>query len=328
MKKILQSLFNHETLSYDGARDLLHRIASGEFTEIQLASFLTVFRMRPITPNELRGFRDGLLDWCVKIDIGHQNCLDIVGTGGDGKNTFNISTLSAIVIAASGYQVLKHGNYSVSSACGSSDVLEYLGYEFPKNPDAVKLRLDKNRIAFIHAPYFHPAMKTVAPVRRGMGVKTFFNMLGPLVHPAQPPYNVFGVYSYELSRLYQYILQEESREFAVVYDFGGYDEVSLTGQASVRAARKETLYQPEDFGWFRLDPSFLFGGNTVEEAAKIFTDILANKGTDAQRQVVTANAGLAIQMMESELSLKDAVGKANETIVSGKAAAVFKDMVK
>lgn len=324
---MLEKLFNQQRLSTEDARQMIHRIAAEEFSDVELASFLTVFRMRPIAPEELQGFRDGLLDLCVKIELEDQNCLDIVGTGGDGKNTFNISTLSAFVIAGAGYPVLKHGNYSVSSACGSSNVLEYLGYEFPKNPDLVKSNLDKNGIAFIHAPYFHPAMKTVAPVRRAMGVKTFFNMLGPLVNPAQPNYNVFGVYNQELARLYQYILQQESRAFSVIYDVAGYDEISLTDKASIRTANQEQLYEAADFGLPRLVAKDLFGGNTVPEAAKIFTNILTNQGTAEQRQVVAANAGLAIQMMSPELSIQEAVAKADETIQNGKAYQKLKEVI-
>ena len=324
MKQILNKLLEHEKLSRTEASEILKRIAAGEFNEVSIASFLTIFRMRPITQYELAGFRDALLELCVKIDLGTTDTIDIVGTGGDGKNTFNVSTLSAFVVAGAGYKVTKHGNYGVSSACGSSDVLKFLGYEFTNDESILKRQLDESNLCFLHAPFFHPAMKNVAPVRRQLGIKTFFNMLGPLVNPIQPQHNLLGVYNQELARLYQYILQTESRDFSVVYALDGYDEISLTGPASIRTRDSEKIFLPENFGLNKLKPTDLFGGDTVPEAAKIFTNVLENKGTPAQRDVVFANAGMAIQSFEPELSLPDTVAKARESLTSGKAYNILK----
>ncbi len=326
MKQILNKLLDHEKLSRSEASDILKEIAEEKYNEVSIASFLTVFRMRPITQDELAGFRDALLELCVKVDLGTTDTIDIVGTGGDGKNTFNVSTLSAIVVAGAGYKVTKHGNYGVSSACGSSDVLKYLGYEFTNDAGVLRKQLTESNLCFLHAPFFHPAMKTVAPVRRQLGIKTFFNMLGPLVNPIQPSHNLLGVYNQELSRLYQYILQNETRNFSVVYALDGYDEISLTGPASIRTRDTEKIYIPENFGLNTLKPAELFGGDTVPEAAKIFTNVLENKGTAAQRDVVLANAGMAIQSFEPDWDLPDCVAKARESLTSGNAYNILKSI--
>lgn len=326
MKQILNKLLDHEKLSRSEASDILKEIAEEKYNEVSIASFLTVFRMRPITQDELAGFRDALLELCVKVDLGTTDTIDIVGTGGDGKNTFNVSTLSAIVVAGAGYKVTKHGNYGVSSACGSSDVLKYLGYEFTNDTGVLRKQLTESNLCFLHAPFFHPAMKTVAPVRRQLGIKTFFNMLGPLVNPIQPSHNLLGVYNQELSRLYQYILQNETRNFSVVYALDGYDEISLTGPASIRTRDTEKIYIPENFGLNTLKPAELFGGDTVPEAAKIFTNVLENKGTAAQRDVVLANAGMAIQSFEPDWDLPDCVAKARESLTSGNAYNILKSI--
>jgi len=324
MKQLLNKLLEHEKLSRNEASEILKKIAKAQYHEVSIAAFLTIFRMRPITQEELAGFRDALLELCVKVDLGTTDTIDIVGTGGDGKNTFNVSTLSAFVVAGAGYKVTKHGNYGVSSACGSSDVLKFLGYEFTNDAGVLRKQLDRSNLCFLHAPFFHPAMKTVAPVRRQLGIKTFFNMLGPLVNPVQPQHNLLGVYNQELSRLYQYILQTETRNFSVVYALDGYDEISLTGPTSIRTRNSEKIYLPEHFGLKTLNPVDLFGGDTVPEAAKIFTNVLKNKGTAAQRDVVLANAGMAIQSYEPNSSLPDCVAKARESLASGSAYNILK----
>ena len=324
MKQILNKLLAHEKLSRNEASEILQEIAEGKFKEVSIAAFLTVFRMRPITQDELAGFRDALLSLCVKVDLGTTETIDIVGTGGDGKNTFNVSTLSAFIVAGAGYKVTKHGNYGVSSACGSSDVLKYLGYEFTNESDILRSQLEKCNLCFLHAPFFHPAMKTVAPVRKQLGIKTFFNMLGPLVNPIQPKHNLLGVYNQELSRLYQYILQAETRDFSVVYALDGYDEISLTGPTSIRTRNSEKIVLPEHFGFTTLKPKDLFGGHSVPEAAKIFTNILENNGTEPQKNVVLANAGLAIHSFEPNWNLKDCVAKARESLTSGNAYNILK----
>jgi len=319
MKSILQDLFNHKRLSRTEARDVLVDISEEKFNDALLASFLTVFKMRAITREELQGFRDALLELCRSIDLDGLDSIDIVGTGGDGKNTFNISTLSCIVVAGAGYNVTKHGNYGVSSVSGSSNVLEHLGYTFTNDPDVIKHRLDKGNLVFFHAPLFHPAMKAVGPVRRSLGMKTFFNMLGPLVNPARPKRSFLGVFEMNLSRLYQYILQEEGDPFAIIYNLDGYDEISLTDTFSLKTNEKDIYLKPTDLGLDYCSPQQLHGGDTVKEAAAIFTKILEGNGTKAQRQVIYANAGLAIQRFDPAKSFEDCIAEAQESLDSGRA---------
>ena len=281
--------------------------------------------MRSISVNELLGFRDALLELSRPFDIEGIESIDIVGTGGDGKNTFNISTLSSVVVAGAGYKVTKHGNYGVSSACGSSNVLEHLGYQFTNETDVLKKQLDKANICFLHAPLFHPAMKAVAPVRKQLGVKTFFNMLGPLVNPAQPVKSLLGVFNLELARLYQYIFQKtENRDAAIVYSMDGYDEISLTSPFKLRQNNTEQLLRPTDIGKALLQQSDLYGGGDVPSSAKIFTDILSGNGTSAQIDVVSTNAGVAINCLKPETDIKDCIAEASEALANGNAMKQFK----
>ncbi|MBR9919363.1 MAG: anthranilate phosphoribosyltransferase [Bacteroidetes bacterium] len=327
MKQILHQLFEHQTLSRTEARDILLRIAGDDYNDSEIASFLTVFRMRPISVEELQGFQEALLQLSNPFDLQGVTAIDVVGTGGDGKNTFNISTISCFVLAGAGYIVCKHGNYGVSSGCGSSNVLEALGYEFSADSAILHGQLEKAGICFLHAPLFHPAMKRVAPVRRALGVKTFFNMLGPLVNPAQPDYQLFGVYSPELARLYQYVLQARDKQFGVVYALDGYDEVSLTGPAQFRTKNGDSLLDAADFGLPKIEAEALHGGNTVEEAKAIFTRVLDGSATDAQKSVILANAGLAIYSMGAGKSLIDCVEEARESLDSGKALKTLKKLL-
>lgn len=327
MKKILTRLFDHKKLSREEAKEILVKMANNEYNEAQMAAFISVYLMRAISVDELQGFRDALLELCLPIDLEGIDSIDIVGTGGDGKNTFNISTISSFVIAGAGYKVTKHGNYGVSSACGSSNVLQHLGYEFTNNESILKSQLDQANICFFHAPLFHPAMKTVAPIRRQLGVKTFFNMLGPLVNPGQPKYQLLGVFNLELSRLYQYIFQQTKRQYAIVYALDGYDEVSLTGDFKLRNNSGEQTISPEKMGKPKLDPIDLKGGDSVESAAKIFTNILSGQGTAAQNHVITANAGLAIHCIKKELSIEDCIKEAEESLLSGNAMQKLRQLV-
>ncbi|NRB46793.1 MAG: anthranilate phosphoribosyltransferase [Saprospiraceae bacterium] len=327
MKPLLLRLYQHETLSREEAKSMLMKISAGAFDPIQVASFVTVFNVRPITLEEIQGFRDAMLELCVKVDIGGVDTIDIVGTGGDGKNTFNISTLSAVVVAGAGYKVSKHGSYGVSSSVGSSDVLMAMGYEFTNDSDKLKRQLDEANICFLHAPLFHPAMKEVVPIRRALKVPTFFNMLGPLVNPLQPNYQLFGTFSLALSRMYQYIMQETGRQFSIVYALDGYDEISLTGQFKLRTNQSEQLMDAGDLGMDVLTQADLHGGDTAEEAATIFSNVLANECTAAQLSVVSANAGVAINCIKPEQSLEDCVAEARESIISKKAQATFHKLV-
>lgn len=328
MKLLLEKLFQYEYLTRTETHRLMLEIASEKYNIASLASFLTVFRMRPILPEELLGFRDGLLELAKPVDFRGVDSIDIVGTGGDKKNTFNISTMSAVVVAGAGYKVTKHGSYSVSSACGSSNVLEHLGYEFTHDNDVLNRQLDDANICFLHAPVFHPAMKAVVPVRRALGVKTFFNILGPLVNPAQPKYNFLGVYDQGIGRLYQYVMQETGRIFNVIYALDGYDEISLTGKFKLFSAKGENVLDADAIGLRQVQAVDLYGGETVPEAAKIFMNILEGAGTPAQNEVVFANAGLAIHLMNPNLSVEEAIGQARESLMSGQALAGFKKITK
>lgn len=327
MKDILARLFEHQKLGREEAKEVLLKISKGAYNHVQVSSFITVYNMRPITLPELQGFRDAMLELCVPFEVNGMETIDIVGTGGDGKNTFNISTLSCVVVAGAGYKVSKHGSYGVSSATGSSDVLIAMGYEFTNDRDTLLRQLDETNMCFLHAPLFHPAMKEVVPVRKDLGMKTFFNMLGPLVNPIQPPFQLFGTFSLELSRMYQYIMQRTGRRFAIVYALDGYDEISLTSDFKLCTNESERILSPEDLGKPRLRQEDLFGGTTHEEAARIFKNVLSNEATPAQIDVVTANAGMAIHCIKPAQSIENCIAEARESIVSGKALKQFEKLV-
>jgi len=320
MKTILNKLFAHEHLNAEEAKDILIRIAKNEFNTSQIASFLTVFLMRSLSVNELMGFRDALMELAIKIDLSDFNTIDLCGTGGDGKDTFNISTLTSFIVAGAGYKVAKHGNYGVSSTCGSSNMLEYLGYQFSNDETVLKRQLDTSNICFLHAPLFHPAMKTVGPIRRELGLKTFFNVLGPLVNPSQPKNQMVGVFNMEIARLYGYLMQQSSRNYKVVHSFDGYDEISLTSKFNIISNKGTQIFTPEEINCKRLAQSDIFGGDSVESSAKIFKDIIQGNGTEAQNSVVLANTTFAIQTIAPETSLEQAYEKAKDSLLGLKGA--------
>ncbi len=324
MKHVLNHLFEHKTLSKEEATDILKNIAQGAYNPSQIAAFLTVFIMRSITVDELEGFRDAMLELCIPVDLADYEPIDLCGTGGDGKNTFNVSTLASFVVAGSGVKVAKHGNHGVSSVSGSSTVLEYLGAKFTNDTDILKRKIDQSGICFLHAPLFHPAMKNVAPIRKELGVKTFFNMLGPMVNPAFPKNQLVGVFSLELARLYNYLYQKTDKKFIILHSLDGYDEISLTGQFKTLGRKEENLLEPQDLGMENHAPEALFGGDTIEASAKIFTQILDGAGSAAQNDVVIANAGMAIHCAQPEKSLEDSIAQARETLISGRAKESFK----
>lgn len=319
MKAILNQLFEHQKLSEQQAYDVLTKIGNGEYNSSQIASFLTVYLMRNISVEELKGFQNALLDLCLKMNFSEFNTIDVCGTGGDGKNTFNISTISAFVIAGAGYKVAKHGNYGVSSNCGSSNVLEYLGYQFTNNEPKLKKQLDEANFCMMHAPLFHPAMKNVAPIRKELGVKTFFNMLGPIVNPSFPKNQLVGVFNMELARIYNYLLQDSGKNYRVLHSLDGYDEVSLTGEVKCISNIGEDLLNPNQMGFDKLNPKEIFGGETVKQAAKIFVDVIKGEGTKAQQNVVVANSAFAIQCFEPAKSYEECKSIAEESIHSNKA---------
>lgn len=327
MKQILTELIEHRSLTKATAHKVLVDLAQGKFNLSQTAAFMTVYMMRSITVEELQGFRDAMLELCVPARF-DQPVMDVCGTGGDGKNTINLSTLSSFVVAAAGQPVAKHGNYGVSSACGSSNLLEYFGYKFTNDHDELKRSLDKSNICFMHAPLFHPAMKNVAPIRKELGVKTFFNMLGPMVNPAFPTRQLVGVFSLELARQYGYLYQQSDKHFLILHSLDGYDEVSLTGAFKYFYNGGERLAQPADLGLPSVTYEEIKGGATVEESARIFMNVLENKGTIPQQSAVIANAAMALYCADEKGGLANAVYRATEALQSGKALQAFKRLME
>jgi anthranilate phosphoribosyltransferase len=327
MKEILQYLFDHRTLDKKDAKVILRNMAEGKYNDAEIAAFISVYLMRSITVDELSGFRDALLELCSPVDLSGFNTIDVCGTGGDEKNTFNISTLAAFVVAGAGEKVAKHGNYSVSSACGSSNVLEYYGYQFTNDPDTLKREIERYNICFLHAPLFNPAMKNVAPVRKSLRIKTFFNMLGPMVNPSFPQNQLIGVFSLDVARLYNYLYQESEKQYCIVHSLDGYDEISLTGPFKALTSRTERTLIPEDLGFKRVGAAAIHGGETVEEAAGIFLQILEGNGTEAQEQVVISNAALALFCMDESQGLDRCAERATRSLRSGAAGEIFKKLV-
>lgn len=325
MKDILNKLITHKTLSKEEAKNTLVNISSGKYNSSYVTSFLTVYMMRNITLEELEGFKDALMDLCIPVDLKDYNTIDLCGTGGDNKNTFNISTISAFVTAGAGIKVAKHGNYGVSSSCGSSNVLENLGIKFSNNQSFLKKCIEKSGICILHAPLFHPAMKHVAPIRKELGLKTFFNMLGPLVNPSSPKNQMVGVFSLELARLYSYLFQKSNQNFSIIHSLDGYDEVSLTGNVKIISNESEKILEPSDFNLNILNPKSIIGGKSILESAKIFMNILNNNGTTQQNNVVMVNSGIAISTVEN-ISIKVGIEKAKESLISGKALNAFKTL--
>lgn len=319
MKKILQHLFEHKALSRQQAREVLTNISKALYNEYEITAFVTVYLMRSITIEELQGFRDALLELCTKVDLNGYKTIDIVGTGGDGKNTFNISTLSCFIVAGTGQKVAKHGNYGMTSASGASNVMEQLGYKLKNDISALKREIETANICFLHAPLFHPAMKTVGPLRKSLGIRTFFNMLGPMINPADPDFQLVGVYNLEMARIYNYLLQQTGKPFTIIHSLDGYDEISLTDDTKVITNAGEKVLTPEQIGKRMVQPQDIFGGNTPEEAAKMFSKIIKGEGTWAQNAVVFANAAMALQCSGNYESYDDAYAASVQSLESGKA---------
>lgn len=319
MKKILSYLFEHKSLSREQAMDVLVSIAQGAFNESEIASFITVYLMRSITISELQGFRDALLELCVRVDLDGEEVIDIVGTGGDGKNTFNISTLSCFIVAGTGNKVAKHGNYGASSISGASNVMEQLGYRFKNDTGQLRMELDRANICFLHAPLFHPALKVVGPIRKNLGIRTFFNMLGPMVNPAFPKYQLVGVYNLEMARVYNYLLQLTNNHFTIIHGLDGYDEISLTGETKVITNEGEEVKSAMELGKRTVNAKDITGGSTVEESATIFRSILEGRGSWAQNAVVLANSAMALQCTGRYRDYDECYQLAVESLESGRA---------
>lgn len=328
MKETLEYLFEGNTLTRAEAKKSLLEVGQGKHSEVEFASFLTVFKMRPMASEELAGFRDAMTDLCLVTDLSAYNGIDVVGTGGDGKNTFNISTLACFVLAGAGINVTKHGNYAVSSTSGSSNVLELLGYKFSNDLGKLKNDLDKSNFCFLHAPLFHPAMKHIAPVRRALRVYTFFNILGPMVNPSSPKHQVLGVNNLENFKHYKHVYESLDVNFAVVNSHDGYDEISLTDDAHISSNQKDYSVSPTDFGMKTIQPEKLYGGDSLEDAARIFVNILEGKGTTEQSNAVLANAALGINLVHPEKSLLECVEIARESLHSKKAFNKLKAVVE
>lgn len=328
MKEILRHLFEYKSFSRKEAYEILTNIATGKYDTHQIAAFMTAYGMRSIRVEELGGFRDAMYDLCLKMDFQGYDLIDMCGTGGDCKNTFNISTLASFVVAGAGYKVAKHGNVGVSSGCGSSNIMEYLGYQFTNDKDTLQKQLDEANICFLHAPLFHPAMKTVAPIRRALGIKTFFNMLGPLTNPANPKFQSVGVFSLELARLYGYLYQNTDKQYSIIHALDGYDEISLTGDFKVINNQGESYYSVEEIGFEAVKAKELAGGDNVEEAAGIFRTIIEGKGNTVQNNVVLTNAAFAIKTFHPEKSFGDCYYEAEESLLGLKALDSLKKLTK
>ena len=318
MKTILNRLINHEILSQEEAKNVLVNISQGEYNLSQIAAFLTVYMMRSITVEELAGFREALLELCIPVDFSEYDTIDLCGTGGDGKDTFNISTLASFIVAGAGIKVAKHGNYGVSSISGSSNVMEKMGVKFTNDTDFLKKAIEETNVAILHAPLFHPAMKMVAPIRKELGVKTFFNILGPMVNPSFPKHQMVGVFSLELARMYAYLYQNTDTQYSILHGLSGFDEISLSDEVKIITNHSEQIIQSQDFKLSVTQLSDIKGGSTTDEAAQIFYQIISGNGTQAQNDVVCANAAIAIQTVQQN-SYEEALAMAQESLNSKRA---------
>ncbi len=327
MKKVLQYLFEHKTLSREKAKEVLINISKGIYSDAEIASFTTVFLMRSITIDELLGFRDALMELCIPVNLNGYNVIDIVGTGGDGKNTFNISTLSCFIVAGTGQKVAKHGNYGATSISGSSNVMETLGYVFSSDNKKLLKEVEEVNICFMHAPLFHPALKVVGPIRKNLGVRTFFNMLGPLVNPSLPEVQMIGVYNLEMARIYSYLLQQSDARFMIIHSLEGYDEISLTGDTKVITNDGEQILSAEYLGKRIVSPVDIYGGNSTDEAARIFLKILKGEGTWAQNAVVIANAAMALHAAGNFKNYDECYALSVDSLESGKAYKNFQQLI-
>lgn len=319
MKKILQYLFEYKTLSQQQAKEVLLNISKGMYNESEVTAFVTVFLMRTITIDELRGFADALMELCVPVLLEEYKTIDIVGTGGDGKNTFNISTLACFIVAGTGQKVVKHGNYGATSVSGASNVMEQLGYKFKSDTASLKREVDEANICFLHAPVFHPALKAVGAIRKNLAIRTFFNMLGPMVNPAKPAYQLVGVYNLEMARIYNYLLQQTGKPFTIIHSLDGYDEISLTNDTRVITREGESIMTPAQLGKRVVSAADIYGGSTVEESAQLFQSIIKGEGSWAQNAVVLANAAMALYCTNKYTDYDDAYLAAVESLESGRA---------
>lgn len=325
MKEVLNKMLNHEELSRTETRDIIVGITKDEFPTEQITALLTGLQMRGVTVDELLGSRDGILATGVKAILDCDKYIDVVGTGGDRKNTFNISTTSCFVIAGAGYKVAKHGNYAATSVSGASNVIHHHGVKFTADIDKLNRSINEAGIVYLHAQLFASAMKFVGPIRKALQFPTVFNLLGPLVNPSQPKAQLLGVANLDQMRLYRQVYQKLGIDYCIVNSIDGYDEISLTGDFKVATNNYERVFSPADLGFVPATPEELVGGANEDEAAEIFDAVLENRALQAQKNVVLANAAFGIQVMEKgKKSIEECVEIARESIDSGKALATFR----
>ena len=325
MKEVLNKMLNHEELSRTETRDIIVGITKDEFPTEQITALLTGLQMRGVTVDELLGFRDGILATGVKAILDCDKYIDVVGTGGDRKNTFNISTTSCFVIAGAGYKVAKHGNYAATSVSGASNVIHHHGVKFTADIDKLNRSINEAGIVYLHAQLFASAMKFVGPIRKALQFPTVFNLLGPLVNPSQPKAQLLGVANLDQMRIYRQVYQKLGIDYGIVNSIDGYDEISLTGDFKVATNNYERVFSPADLGFVPATPEELVGGANEDEAAEIFDAVLENRALPAQKNVVLANAAFGIQVMEKgKKSIEECVEIARESIDSGKALATFR----
>lgn len=327
MKKILERLFARESLPKEEAYTLMENIGKGTYSPEEIAALLVTFRMREINAEEFSGFREALYDLSNQVNLESEGSIDIVGSGGDGKSTFNISTLSCFVVAGAGYKVTKHGSYAVSSVSGASDLLMKLGYKVTVDEDCLQSQLDKYNICFLHAPLFHPALKNVAPIRKALGVKTIFNIMGPTINPSRPKAYLLGAYNEKVATLYSDVMKMTDYDFAVVHTLDGYDEISLTDDYLFLTREGKRLRSPEEFGFIKNRQEDLFSGDSIDSARDIFLNVLKDESPEAHKNVILINAGLAIHTLDASKSVEEGIALARESIESGRAYQNLKDLM-
>lgn len=327
--QIFNRLLNHEELQREETKNLLIAITQGELNDPEIAALLTAIQMRGITVEELLGFRDGILETGVPVPLHCDRYIDVVGTGGDRKNTFNISTTACFVIAGAGYKVAKHGNFSATSVSGASNVIKNHGVMFTDDADKLNRSLDECGIVYLHAQLFAKAMKFVGAIRKALPFPTFFNLLGPIINPSKPQCQLLGVANLNQMRLYQQVYQRIGIDYGIVNSIDGYDEISLTSDFKVTTNDYERVFKPADLGFNIARPEELVGGATEEEAAQIFDAVLQGTALQAQKNIVMANAAFAIQVLEKgKKSIEECIDIARESLDSGKALSTFRRFVE
>ncbi|WP_185860906.1 anthranilate phosphoribosyltransferase [Blattabacterium cuenoti] len=330
MNKILENLFLEKTLTKQEAKNLFIELSKGKINKTQIVAITTIYNMRNPTLEEIVGFRQAIMEVSIRINLEEFNALDIVGTGGDGKNTFNISTLACFIVAGTGEKVIKHGSFNSSSITGSSNILKGLGYHFTNKEENLKNQLDKIGFCYLHAPIFHPVLSTVSEIRKELGMKTIFNTLGPLLNPGNPKNQLLGVNNLELARIYYYMYQNTRNNYAIIHSLDGYDEITLTSDVKCYSPKGERFYSIEELEIgnkkMKINPHELIGGKNTEENIRIFTSVLSGEGTLAQNKVVLTNATFALSLLNKD-SLENNYDKANRSLKSGKAKNILKKLL-